>query len=172
MITARTSGCWSAVRPRADSMPRPSPSVLGLPLAGQIRAEPGLAAALERGDPPGRRTRGPLATFCAGFLGEVVPAVHPAGRVSSAELAAIGPRATRPQRLRRQPGIASRRRCGRPRRCPATSTCSPASTRSSPSWSVSGRCRCSRTTRRSPTSWSTVRTRCGSSAQVDSSSPR
>lgn len=49
-------------------------TVLELPLAGQIRAEPGLAAALERGDPPGRRTRGPLATFCAGFLAEVVPA--------------------------------------------------------------------------------------------------
>jgi secretion/DNA translocation related CpaE-like protein len=46
--------------------------VLGLPLAGEIRPEPGLAAALERGDPPGRRTRGPLATFCAGFLGDLV----------------------------------------------------------------------------------------------------
>jgi secretion/DNA translocation related CpaE-like protein len=46
--------------------------VLGLPLAGEIRAEPGIAAALERGDPPGRRTRGPLATFCAGFLQDVV----------------------------------------------------------------------------------------------------
>lgn len=46
--------------------------VLGVPLAGQIRPEPGLAAALERGDPPGRRTRGPLAGFCAGFLDEVV----------------------------------------------------------------------------------------------------
>jgi secretion/DNA translocation related CpaE-like protein len=45
---------------------------LGLPLAGVIRPEPGLAAALERGDPPGRRTRGPLATFCAGFLQDVV----------------------------------------------------------------------------------------------------
>jgi secretion/DNA translocation related CpaE-like protein len=41
---------------------------LGVPLAGQVRAEPGLAAALERGDPPGRRTKGPLAGFCAGFL--------------------------------------------------------------------------------------------------------
>jgi secretion/DNA translocation related CpaE-like protein len=46
--------------------------VLGLPLAGVIRAEPGLASALERGDPPGRRGRGPLATFCAEFLDEVV----------------------------------------------------------------------------------------------------
>jgi secretion/DNA translocation related CpaE-like protein len=46
--------------------------VLGLPLAGSIKQEPGIAAALERGDPPGRRTRGPLATFCAGFLEDVV----------------------------------------------------------------------------------------------------
>ena len=46
--------------------------VLGVPLAGEVRSEPGLASALERGDPPGRRTRGPLAAFCAGFLGEVV----------------------------------------------------------------------------------------------------
>ncbi|BEP12853.1 septum formation initiator [Acidothermaceae bacterium B102] len=54
--------------------------VLGLPLAGEIRAEPGLAAALERGDPPGRRVRGPLATFCADFLQEV--ARPPARRVA------------------------------------------------------------------------------------------
>jgi secretion/DNA translocation related CpaE-like protein len=45
---------------------------LGVPLAGQVRAEPGLAAALERGDPPGRRTKGPLAGFCAGFLDELL----------------------------------------------------------------------------------------------------
>lgn len=50
--------------------------VLGLPLAGEIKQEQGLAAALERGDPPGRRTRGPLATFCSGFLREVVPSVR------------------------------------------------------------------------------------------------
>jgi secretion/DNA translocation related CpaE-like protein len=41
---------------------------LGLALAGDLRPEPGLASALERGDPPGRRTRGPLAVFSAGFL--------------------------------------------------------------------------------------------------------
>ena len=51
--------------------------VLGIPLAGQIRPEPGLAAALERGDPPGRRQRGPLGTFCNAFLEDVV---RPAGR--------------------------------------------------------------------------------------------
>ncbi len=48
---------------------------LGLPLAGSMRAEPGLAAALERGDPPAARGRGPLAGFCATFLGTLgVPA--------------------------------------------------------------------------------------------------
>lgn len=46
---------------------------LGLPLAGSLRAEPGLAVALERGQAPARRGRGPLADFCAGFLAEVLP---------------------------------------------------------------------------------------------------
>ena len=50
--------------------------VLGLSLAGEIRHEHGLAAALERGDPPGRGTRGHLSTFCTRFLGEVVPSVR------------------------------------------------------------------------------------------------
>lgn len=54
---------------------------LGLPLAGSIKAEPGLAAALERGEPPARRGRGPLAAFCAGFLDELQP---PAGRPAAA----------------------------------------------------------------------------------------
>lgn len=48
---------------------------LGLPLAGVLRPEPGLAAALERGEVPAGRGRGPLAAFCRGFLQEVVP-VH------------------------------------------------------------------------------------------------
>ena len=34
---------------------------LGLPLLAELRPEPGLAAALERGEPPGLRRRGPLA---------------------------------------------------------------------------------------------------------------
>jgi secretion/DNA translocation related CpaE-like protein len=41
---------------------------LGVPLAGELAAEPGLAADLERGRPPGIRPRGPLARFCAAFL--------------------------------------------------------------------------------------------------------
>jgi secretion/DNA translocation related CpaE-like protein len=44
---------------------------LGLPLAGQIRDEPAIVAALERGEPPGRRGRGSLADFCQGFLVEL-----------------------------------------------------------------------------------------------------
>nr|WP_237534617.1 septum site-determining protein Ssd [Streptomyces sp. SID3343] len=47
---------------------------LGLPLAGELRPEAGLAAAGERGDPPGQRTRGPLARFCREYL-----AGNPAG---------------------------------------------------------------------------------------------
>ncbi len=46
---------------------------LGLPLAGVLRPEPGLAAALERGQPPGSRGRGPLAEFCATFLDGLRP---------------------------------------------------------------------------------------------------
>lgn len=44
---------------------------LGLPLAGWLDAEPGLAAALERGEPPGRSGRGPLARCCADLLATV-----------------------------------------------------------------------------------------------------
>lgn len=43
-------------------------AALELPLAGVLRPEPGLAAALERGEPPGARGRGPLTDFCGGFL--------------------------------------------------------------------------------------------------------
>jgi secretion/DNA translocation related CpaE-like protein len=41
---------------------------LGLPLAGELKPEPGLRAALDRGDPPGLRVRGPLATLCRQLL--------------------------------------------------------------------------------------------------------
>lgn len=44
---------------------------LGLPLAGELRPEPGLAATLERGDPPAGRGSGPLARWCARLLGEL-----------------------------------------------------------------------------------------------------
>ncbi len=45
--------------------------LLGLPLAGQLRAEPGLDAALERGEPPARRGRGPLFDLCARLLDQL-----------------------------------------------------------------------------------------------------
>lgn len=48
---------------------------LHLPLAGEMRAEPGCAARLERGIGPARG-RGPLATFCAGFLDGLRPSLR------------------------------------------------------------------------------------------------
>jgi hypothetical protein len=38
--------------------------VLNLPLAGILRPEPGLRMALDRGEPPGLHTRGPLSKLC------------------------------------------------------------------------------------------------------------
>lgn len=43
---------------------------LGLPVAGVLRREPGLPAALERGEAPARRGRGPLASLCRSLLQE------------------------------------------------------------------------------------------------------
>jgi secretion/DNA translocation related CpaE-like protein len=48
-------------------------SVIGLPLAGELRPEPGLESALERGEPPARRGRGPLAEFCGQLLEGLLP---------------------------------------------------------------------------------------------------
>jgi secretion/DNA translocation related CpaE-like protein len=45
---------------------------LAMPLAGELRPEPGLAGDLERGEPPARRGKGPLAAFCREFLGELL----------------------------------------------------------------------------------------------------
>lgn len=53
-------------------------AAIGLPLAGNLRAEPGLAAALERGEPPGSRPRGPLAKLCQDLLASLLH--EPAGR--------------------------------------------------------------------------------------------
>jgi secretion/DNA translocation related CpaE-like protein len=47
---------------------------LGLPLAGSLRPEPGLAGALERGEPPTRSGRGPLAKLCRSLLDDLAPA--------------------------------------------------------------------------------------------------
>jgi len=48
--------------------------VLGVPLVGELRPEPGLAEALDRGDPPITRPRGPLALLCRRLVAELVPA--------------------------------------------------------------------------------------------------
>src|SRR5450759_3038179 len=45
---------------------------LDLRLAGQLRPEPGLAAALERGEPPARRGSGPLSRLCGRLLDELL----------------------------------------------------------------------------------------------------
>jgi secretion/DNA translocation related CpaE-like protein len=51
---------------------------LGLPLAGELAPETGLAVALERGEAPARRGRGPLWQLCAGLLDELHPALEQA----------------------------------------------------------------------------------------------
>jgi secretion/DNA translocation related CpaE-like protein len=60
----------------------PSPSGLGadeiaralsLPLVGFLRPEPSLELALERGEPPARRSRSPLAGLCEALLRDVLP---------------------------------------------------------------------------------------------------
>jgi secretion/DNA translocation related CpaE-like protein len=46
-------------------------NALGLPLAGHLDPEPGIERALERGDPPGRGGRGPLASLCDVLVAEL-----------------------------------------------------------------------------------------------------
>lgn len=59
--------------PAPSGLPAESIAVsLGLELAGEISAEPGLAGMLDRGQAPPRR-RGPLAAFCAEFVSDLVP---------------------------------------------------------------------------------------------------
>ncbi|QGV79365.1 septum site-determining protein Ssd [Streptomyces ficellus] len=48
-------------------------SVLGLPLAGELPQEPGLAAALTAGAPPGDSARSPLGRFCSAFWERALP---------------------------------------------------------------------------------------------------
>lgn len=45
---------------------------LAAPVAGWVRAEPGLATAYERGDAPGTAARSPLAKFCRDFVDDVM----------------------------------------------------------------------------------------------------
>ncbi|MBK5305513.1 MAG: CpaE-like family protein [Frankiaceae bacterium] len=46
---------------------------LGLPLVGFLKPEPGIDLALERGEPPARRGRSPLALLCQSLLDDVLP---------------------------------------------------------------------------------------------------
>jgi secretion/DNA translocation related CpaE-like protein len=48
---------------------------LGLPLLAEMRPEPGLELALEHGDAPARRGRGPLSVACGRLLDDLLPAV-------------------------------------------------------------------------------------------------
>lgn len=51
---------------------------LGLPLAGRLKPEPGLARSLERGEPPGGSGRGPLAELARSLLRELAVSRRPA----------------------------------------------------------------------------------------------
>jgi secretion/DNA translocation related CpaE-like protein len=78
----RVAASVSALAPRVEVVVRgPAPgglqadvlaSSLGLPLAGSTRAEPGLAAALERGEAPGRNPRSPLGKLCGQLLDDIL----------------------------------------------------------------------------------------------------
>ncbi len=46
---------------------------LGLPLLAELKAEPGLDLALEHGDAPAQRGRGPLSAACSRLLDELLP---------------------------------------------------------------------------------------------------
>ena len=48
-------------------------AALGLRLLADLKPEPGLDLALERGEPPARRARGPLSVACQALLHELVP---------------------------------------------------------------------------------------------------
>ena len=47
-------------------------AALGLPLAGEVRAEPHLARTLEDGDPPGSRRGSPLGALCQALLDDLL----------------------------------------------------------------------------------------------------
>lgn len=86
---ARIAAAAVAVCPTLEVLVRgPAPAgvrasevaaALGLPLAGVIRFEPGLAKALARGEPPAGNGRGPLADVCRRILAGLAPRRHRAG---------------------------------------------------------------------------------------------
>lgn len=49
---------------------------LGLPLLAELRPEPGLELALERGEAPAQHGRGPLSVACGRLLDELLPALR------------------------------------------------------------------------------------------------
>ncbi|MBC7373777.1 MAG: hypothetical protein H7323_07290 [Frankiales bacterium] len=49
---------------------------LGLPLLADLRPEPGLDVGLDRGEPPARRGRSPLAEVCSRLVGELLPGLR------------------------------------------------------------------------------------------------
>lgn len=55
----------------AGVLPEAVAETVGVPLAGVLPREPGLSAALERGDAPAVRGRGPLAMLCAELLDDL-----------------------------------------------------------------------------------------------------
>ena len=71
----------SGARPRPDCPLRSSP-LLGLPLAGEMPAEPRHRDALERGEPPAGAARGPLARFCGRILRQLRAACRGRGGVT------------------------------------------------------------------------------------------
>jgi secretion/DNA translocation related CpaE-like protein len=65
-------------------------TALGLPLAGRLKAEPDLGAALERGEVPAGRGRGPLAEFCRNLLASLPLGERGAGGLVSSVDAVSG----------------------------------------------------------------------------------
>ena len=69
--TAPSCGSLSAVRHRVNCPGEDIADALGLPLAGTLRPEAGLPAALEGGLPPTASGRGPLAVLCRRLVSEL-----------------------------------------------------------------------------------------------------
>ncbi|MGW4898127.1 septum site-determining protein Ssd [Kitasatospora sp. NPDC004240] len=80
-VRMRLGDVRAVVRTRREAGPAAAEIARGLrlQLAGELPPEPGLAADIERGVPPGIRSRGPLARFCSTFLNEVLPPVPAVG---------------------------------------------------------------------------------------------
>lgn len=73
-LSAVATGIRVVVRGPAPSGLRAADvtAALGLPVAAELDPEPGLVEALERGEPPSKSGRGPLATLCGRLVDELV----------------------------------------------------------------------------------------------------